>query len=65
MSQPTTPRRVPAGAAEQFLARLDHSYGGDAADSVRAVILEQVANGVAVRMAVLYLLLAKDKETGA
>jgi aspartate carbamoyltransferase catalytic subunit len=27
------------------------------ADSDRAVILEQVANGVAVRMAVLYLLL--------
>ena len=36
----------------------------DAADSTRAVILEQVANGVAVRMAVLYLLLAKDKEAG-
>ena len=36
----------------------------DAADSTRAVILEQVANGVAVRMAVLYMLLAKDKETG-
>jgi aspartate carbamoyltransferase catalytic subunit len=30
----------------------------DAADSPRAVIVEQVANGVAVRMAVLYLLLA-------
>ncbi|MET0789419.1 MAG: aspartate carbamoyltransferase catalytic subunit [Cellulomonas sp.] len=30
----------------------------DAADSSRAVIVEQVANGVAVRMAVLYLLLA-------
>ena len=29
-----------------------------AADSKRAVIVEQVANGVAVRMAVLYLLLA-------
>ncbi|HEY3438408.1 MAG TPA: aspartate carbamoyltransferase catalytic subunit [Actinotalea sp.] len=37
----------------------------DAADSTRAVILEQVANGVAVRMAVLYLLLAKDTEAGA
>ena len=35
----------------------------DAADSPRAVIVEQVANGVAVRMAVLYLLLAKEKET--
>lgn len=37
----------------------------DAADSPRAVIVEQVANGVAVRMAVLYLLLAKEKETTA
>ena len=37
----------------------------DAADSDRAVILEQVTNGVAVRMAVLYTLLAKEKEVGA
>lgn len=36
----------------------------DAADSPRAVIVEQVANGVAVRMAVLYLLLAGDGDTG-
>jgi len=35
----------------------------DAADSPRAVIVEQVSNGVAVRMAVLYLLLAKERET--
>ncbi|MGO1316043.1 MAG: aspartate carbamoyltransferase catalytic subunit, partial [Cellulomonadaceae bacterium] len=36
----------------------------EAADGPRAVIVEQVANGVAVRMAVLYLLLAgSDKET--
>jgi len=33
----------------------------DAADSPRAVIVEQVANGVAVRMAVLYLLLASER----
>jgi aspartate carbamoyltransferase catalytic subunit len=33
-----------------------------AADSARAVIVEQVANGVAVRMAVLYLLLAGADE---
>ncbi|HLV56574.1 MAG TPA: aspartate carbamoyltransferase catalytic subunit [Actinotalea caeni] len=33
-----------------------------AADSPRAVIVEQVANGVAVRMAVLYLLLAGSDE---
>ena len=30
----------------------------DAADSARSTVVEQVANGVAVRMAVLYLLLA-------
>ncbi len=41
----------------------------DAADSARSTILEQVANGVSVRMAVLYLLLAgerhEDEETRA
>ncbi|WP_444661876.1 aspartate carbamoyltransferase catalytic subunit [Cellulomonas sp. CW35] len=37
----------------------------DAADSPRAVIVEQVANGVAVRMAVLYLLLAGGPTTPA
>lgn len=37
----------------------------DAADSPRAVIVEQVANGVAVRMAVLYLLLAGEREAWA
>lgn len=36
-----------------------------AADSAQAVILEQVSNGVAVRMAVLYLLLAGGEETAA
>ena len=34
----------------------------EAADSDRAVIVEQVANGVAVRMAVLYLLLAGSSD---
>ncbi|NLE71558.1 MAG: aspartate carbamoyltransferase catalytic subunit [Actinomycetales bacterium] len=34
----------------------------DAADSPRAVIVEQVANGVAIRMAVLYRLLAGERE---
>jgi aspartate carbamoyltransferase catalytic subunit len=33
----------------------------EAADSPRATMLEQVANGVSVRMAVLYLLLAGDR----
>jgi aspartate carbamoyltransferase catalytic subunit len=37
----------------------------DAADSPRAVIVEQVANGVAVRMAVLYLLLAGGDQAPA
>ncbi len=37
----------------------------DAADSPQSVIVEQVANGVAVRMAVLYLLLAGERESWA
>jgi aspartate carbamoyltransferase catalytic subunit len=36
----------------------------DVADSPRSVILDQVANGVAVRMAVLYLLLARHPWEG-
>lgn len=35
----------------------------EAADADRSVVVEQVANGVAVRMAVLYLLLAGSTET--
>lgn len=34
----------------------------EAADSARSTIVEQVANGVSVRMAVLYLLLAGERE---
>ena len=37
----------------------------DAADSPRSTIVEQVANGVAVRMAVLYLLLSGESPAGA
>jgi aspartate carbamoyltransferase catalytic subunit len=37
----------------------------DVADGPEAVILEQVANGVAVRMAVLYLLAGGAEEQGA
>jgi aspartate carbamoyltransferase catalytic subunit len=33
----------------------------EAADSARSTVLEQVANGVSVRMAVLYLLLAGER----
>jgi aspartate carbamoyltransferase catalytic subunit len=36
----------------------------DAADSERSTVVEQVANGVAVRMAVLYLLLAGAPDNG-
>jgi aspartate carbamoyltransferase catalytic subunit len=36
----------------------------DAADGARSVIVEQVANGVSIRMAVLYLLLAGSQEMG-
>lgn len=36
----------------------------DSADSARSVILEQVTNGVSVRMAILYLLLAGASESG-
>jgi aspartate carbamoyltransferase catalytic subunit len=37
----------------------------ESADSARSVIVEQVANGVSVRMAILYLLLAGDTSIGA
>jgi aspartate carbamoyltransferase catalytic subunit len=36
----------------------------DVADSEHAIILEQVENGVAIRMAVLYLLAAQNKQSG-
>jgi len=36
-----------------------------AADSVQSTVIEQVANGVSVRMAVLYLLLSGDREGSA
>lgn len=36
----------------------------DSADSARSVILQQVTNGVTVRMAILYLLLAGSQEMG-
>ena len=35
----------------------------DVADSEHSIILQQVENGVAIRMAVLYLLAAKIKHT--
>lgn len=38
--------------------------GADAADSPRSVVLDQVTNGVAVRMAALYLLMAGEGSEG-
>ncbi len=38
---------------------------GDVADGEASVILDQVKNGVAVRMAVLYLLAGGDREAVA
>jgi aspartate carbamoyltransferase catalytic subunit len=35
----------------------EYEIAADVADSARSTIVEQVANGVSVRMAVLYLLL--------
>lgn len=36
----------------------------DAADSPQSTVLEQVANGVSVRMAALYLLLSGERAQG-
>ena len=44
---------------ESDVVGLDSS---EAADSPRSTVLEQVANGVSVRMAVLYLLLAGERD---
>jgi aspartate carbamoyltransferase catalytic subunit len=38
---------------------------GDVADGAASVILNQVTNGVAVRMAVLYLLAGGDRDAPA
>jgi aspartate carbamoyltransferase catalytic subunit len=38
---------------------------GDVADGATSVILDQVTNGIAVRMAVLYLLAGGDREAAA
>ena len=51
---------VGVGLTERQDAVADEDVGrlaAEVADSVRSTIVEQVANGVSVRMAVLYLLL--------
>lgn len=52
--------RLPDGAIVMHPGPMNRGLeiSADAADGLRSVIVEQVANGVSVRMAVLYLLLA-------
>lgn len=56
-------RRLPQHAIVMHPGPMNRGLeiSAEAADSVRSVIVEQVANGVAVRMAVLYLLLAGEE----
>ena len=68
---PLRPGRPPDGARCQDHAIVMHpgpmvrgmEITADVADSDRSVIVEQVTNGVAVRMAVLYLLLGGSEPT--
>lgn len=56
-------RRLPEHAIVMHPGPMNRGLeiSAEAADSPRSVIVEQVANGVAVRMAVLYLLLAGEE----
>lgn len=56
-------RRLPEHAIVMHPGPMNRGLeiSAEAADSARSVIVEQVANGVAVRMAVLYLLLAGEE----
>lgn len=56
-------RRLPEHAIVMHPGPMNRGLeiSAEAADSERSVIVEQVANGVAVRMAVLYLLLAGEE----
>jgi aspartate carbamoyltransferase catalytic subunit len=58
--------RMPDGAIVMHPGPMNRGMeiSADVADSVRSVIVEQVTNGVAVRMAVLYLLLGGAAEEG-
>jgi aspartate carbamoyltransferase catalytic subunit len=57
-------RSLPAAALVMHPGPMNRGLeiGDDAADSPRSTVREQVGNGVAVRMAVLYLTLAGDRE---
>jgi len=57
-------RSLPEGALVMHPGPMNRGLeiGDEAADSPRSTVREQVGNGVAVRMAVLYLTLAGDRE---
>jgi aspartate carbamoyltransferase catalytic subunit len=57
-------RRLPPHALVMHPGPMNRGLeiSAEAADSAQSVIVEQVANGVAVRMAVLYLLLAGEED---
>ena len=57
-------RRLPEHALVMHPGPMNRGLeiSAEAADSAQSVIVEQVANGVAVRMAVLYLLLAGEED---
>ncbi len=56
---------LPAGSIVMHPGPMNRGLeiSSEAADSPRSTVLEQVANGVSVRMAVLYLLLSGERET--
>ncbi|MCT9000844.1 aspartate carbamoyltransferase catalytic subunit [Microbacterium memoriense] len=58
-------QRLPEGSIVMHPGPMNRGLeiSADAADSPRSTVLEQVANGVSVRMAALYLLLAGERET--
>ena len=60
-------KRLPAHAIVMHPGPMNRGMEitADVADSVQSVIVEQVSNGVAVRMAVLYLLLSGSPEDRA
>ena len=53
---------VTVGLAGKALSEIGAMAGSRAADSAQSTVLEQVANGVSVRMAVLYLVLSGERE---
>lgn len=59
--------RLPAGSLVMHPGPMNRGLeiSANAADSAQSTVLEQVANGVSIRMAVLYLLLSGDRGLGS